>query len=166
MDSPQDNSQKEGDNMLKSKSVEPVCWSEKENLGNGMDEKRRHRRFNVEHLKVDCDMPSASRVKVMNISCGGALVMADRVITIGKNYALKIGYKEKSVFVKATAVWALLADSVKEANGDIIPLYIAGMHFVDVIKGEMLEIISLLEANVQGNMYDAFMGSLQGNSYN
>jgi hypothetical protein len=152
--------------MIKDKSVELLCWSEKENLETGMNERRRHRRFNVEHLKVDCDMPSASRVKVMNISIGGALVMADRVINIGKNYALKIGYKDKSVFVKATAVWALLADSVKEANGDITPLYIAGMQFIDVIKGEIPEIIKLLEANVEGTMYDAFMGSLQGNTYN
>jgi hypothetical protein len=152
--------------MMRDKSVEPVCGSEKENLGNGMNERRRHRRFNVEHLEVNCDMPSASRVKVMNISCGGALVMADRAINIGKNYALKIGYKDKSVFVKATAVWALLADSVKEANGDIIPLYIAGMKFVDVIKGEIPEIIRLLETNMQGNMYDAIIGNLQRNSYN
>ncbi|HZV47698.1 MAG TPA: hypothetical protein VFG06_10195, partial [Thermodesulfovibrionales bacterium] len=67
---------------------------------------------------------------------------------------------------KATAVWVLLADSVKEANGDITPLYIAGMKFVDVIKGEIPAIIRLLESNVQGTIYDAFMGSLQGNAYN
>jgi hypothetical protein len=166
MDSPQDNNQKGGDRMIKDKSDEPVCLSENESLGNCTNERRRHRRLNVEHMEVNCDMPSASRVKVMNIGSGGALVMADRVINIGKDYALKIGYKDKSVFVKATTVWALLADSVKEANGDIIPLYIAGMKFVDVIKGEIPEIIRLLEANVQGNMYDAFMGSLQGNSHN
>ena len=55
---------------------------------------------------------------------------------------------------------------MKEANGDITPLYIAGMQFIDVIKGEIPEIIKLLEANVEGTMYDAFMGSLQGNTCN
>jgi hypothetical protein len=166
MDSPQDNNQKGGDKMIKDKSVEPDCLADNENLGNCTDERRRHRRFNVENLEVNCDMPSASRVKVMNISSGGALVMADRATNIGKDYMLKIGYKNKSVFVKATAVWVLLADSVKEANGDITPLYIAGMIFVDVIKGDIPEIIRLLESNVQGTIYDAFMGSLQGNAYN
>jgi hypothetical protein len=152
--------------MIKDNSVESVYHADNENSGNGTNESRQHRRFNVENMGVDCDMPSASRVKVMNISSGGALVMADKLINIGKSYALKIGYKNKSVFVKATAVWALLADSVKEANGDITPLYIAGMQFIDVIKGEIPEIIKLLEANVEGTMYDAFMGSLQGNTYN
>jgi hypothetical protein len=51
--------------MMKDNIVEPVCWSENENLGKGMNERRRHRRFNIEHLEVNCDMPSASRVKVM-----------------------------------------------------------------------------------------------------
>jgi hypothetical protein len=55
---------------------------------------------------------------------------------------------------------------VKQDNGDVIPLYIAGMQFVDVIKGEIPEIIRLLEANMEGNMHDAFIGSLQRNSYN
>jgi len=152
--------------MIQDNSAESVCSADNENLENSMDEKRQSRRFNVENMSIDCDMQSATRVKVMNISRGGALVMADRVINIGKEYALKIGYKDKSVFVKATAVWALLADSVKEGNGDITPIYISGMQFVEVIKGEVSEIIRLLEANVEGKMYNAFMGNLQGNSYN
>jgi hypothetical protein len=160
------NNQKEGDKMIQDNSSESVCRADDEYSENGMNEKRQHRRFNVENMEVDCDIPSASRVKVMNISSGGALVMVDKFINIGKSYALKIGYKDKSVFVKALVVWALLADSVKEANGDITPLFIAGMQFIDVIKGEIPEIIRLLEANVEGTMYDAFMGSLQGNTYN
>ena len=147
--------------MLRDDKVESVGLKDNENLENG-NERRQHRRFNVEDMGVDCDIPSATRVKVINISSGGALVMADKLINIGKSYALKIGYKNKSVFVKATAVWALLADSVKEANGDITPLYIAGMQFVELIKGEIAEIIRLLEAHVEGNMHDAFMGRLQG----
>jgi hypothetical protein len=151
--------------MIRDDKVESVCRADNENSGNSSNERRQHRRFNVENIGVDCDMPSASLVKIMNISSGGALVMADKVINIGKSYALKIGYKDKLLFVKANAVWALLADCVKQENGDVIPLYIAGMQFVDVIKGEIPEIIRLLKANVEGSMYDAFMGSLQGNSY-
>ena len=152
--------------MIQDNGAESVCRTDDKNMETYKNDTRRHRRFNVENIGVDCDMPSVSRVKVMNISRGGALVMADRVINIGKEYALKIGYKDKSVFVKATAVWALLADSVKEGNGDITPIYISGMQFVEVIKGEVSEIIRLLEANVEGKMYNAFMGNLQGNSYN
>jgi hypothetical protein len=151
--------------MIKDDKSESVCSMDNETLVNGRKERRQHKRIVVENMGVDCDMPSASRVKVINISGGGALVMADRVINIGKTYALKIGFKNRTVFVKATAIWALLADSVKEPNGDTIPLYIAGMKFVDVIRGDIQEIIKLLDSHVDGNMYDAFIGNLQGNAY-
>jgi len=152
--------------MIHDYSVETVCRIDNENVEKGMTERRQHRRFYVENMGVDCDMPSASRVKLMNIGSGGALVMADKLINIGKSYALKIGYKDKLLFVKANAVWALLADCEKQDNGDVIPIYIAGMQFRDVIKGEILEIIRLLEAHTEGTVSDDFMGSLQGNSYN
>jgi hypothetical protein len=130
--------------MIKEKDVEPVCRAENENLENGEHERRQYRRYNVENMEVNCDMPSATRVKVMNISSGGALVMADKFINIGKSYALKIEYEDKQLFVKANAIWALLTDCVKEANGDVIPIFIAGMQFVNIIKGEITEIIGLL----------------------
>ena len=152
--------------MIKEQDIEKVCPAENEHLRNGTNERRQHQRFTVENMGVDCDMSSTSKVKIMNISSTGVLVMADKLINIGKSYALKIGYKDKQLFVKADAVWALLADSVKEVNGDVIPIYIAGMQFVNVIKGEISEIIGLLEATMRGNMHDAFMGNLQGNSIN
>lgn len=152
--------------MIRNDNTEPVCGADNNTLLNDAKERRQHRRIDVDNIAVDCDMPSVSRVKVKNISSSGALVMADKLINIGKNYVLKIGYKDKSVLVKATVVWAILVDSLKQDNGDVIPLYIAGMQFVDVMRGEMTEIINLLEAHGRGNMYDAFMGSLQGNTYN
>jgi hypothetical protein len=100
--------------MIRDDKVESVCRVDDENLGSVTKERRQQKRIGLENMGVDSDMPSASRVKVMNISSGGALVMADRVINTGKNYALKIGYKNKSVFVKATAVRALSPDCVRE----------------------------------------------------
>jgi hypothetical protein len=145
--------------MIRDDKVESVCLTDNENLENG-NERRQHRRFKVEDMGVDCDIPSATRVEVINISSGGALVMADKLINIGKSYALKIEYKGKLLLVRADAVWALLADCVKQDNGDVIPVFIAGMRFMDVIKGEIPEIIGLLEANMAGNMHDAFMGEV------
>jgi hypothetical protein len=37
---------------------------------------------------------------------------------------------------------------------------------IDVIRVEMPEMISLLEAQAHGRIHDAFLGSLQGNAYN
>jgi hypothetical protein len=83
--------------MIKDNSVESVYHADNENSGNGTNESRQHRRFNVENMGVDCDMPSASRVKVMNISSGGALVMADKLINIGSKETLIRNYHSSCV---------------------------------------------------------------------
>lgn len=152
--------------MIQDNRVESICDADSENLSIGTTERRQHRRVSVKHMPVDCDMPSANQVKVMNISSGGALVMADKLINIGKNYALKIGYKDKVLLVKANARWALLADCVKKANGDIVPLYRAGMQFVDVLRGEVSDTMGLLETDSEHYIPDTFQDSFQGNSYN
>jgi len=166
MNMQQDNNQQGGNQMIQDNNLESVCRAEDENLDNGKNERRQHKRFNVEGMPIDCDMASASLVKIMNISSSGVLVMADKLINIGKSYALKIGYKDKVLLVKAIAVRALLVDCVKEANGDIVPIYIAGMQFGDVLRGEVREIIRLLETDSENTIPDAFQGSLQGNSFN
>lgn len=150
--------------MIQDNNVESVYCADNENWKSDIDERRLSRRINVENFEIVCDMPSATRVKVMNISEGGTLVMADKLINIGKSYALKIEYKGKLLFVKAEAVWALLADCMKQDNGDVIPLFIAGMRFVHVIRGEIPELLKLLATDTEKSLHDAFMGSLQGST--
>ena len=86
--------------------------------------------------------------------------MADRELNVGKKYSLKIGYKDKVLIVKTIAKWASLVEPVEDADGKVIPVCMAGMQFTDIVKGDIREIISLLEADIQVNMYDASMESL------
>ena len=110
-----------------------------------MQERRKHKRLKVENMKVNSEMLLATDVKIINISLGGILVKADRIMNIGNKYALKIEYEDKVLFVKADVVWSLLVDNVEDANGNIIPIHIAGMQITDVLKGEIKKIIGLLE---------------------
>jgi Tfp pilus assembly protein PilZ len=113
-------------------------------------ERRQHRRLKVEHMKVNSEMPSATDVKIIDISKSGVFVKADRKLEIGKKYALKIAYENKVLFVKATVIWSFLTDNAEDANGIIIPIYIAGMQFTDVLKGEITDILNLIEADTEG----------------
>jgi len=121
-------------------------------LMNSVQERRQHRRFKVDDIKVNSEMPSATDVKIIDISISGVFVKADRKLDIGKKYALKIGYENKVLFVKAAVVWSMLADNIEEANGSIVPIYIAGMQFTDVLKGEIKDILSLIETETEGAM--------------
>jgi len=129
------------------------CEGTSENLGNTIQEKRQRKRVNTEDMEVNCEIPLATYVKIINISETGILVKADRKLDIGKKYALKIEYENKVLFVKAAVVWSLLEDNVEDANGNIIPIYIAGMQFTDVLKGDITEIISLIEIYINTSCY-------------
>lgn len=126
---------------------------ENKDLRNTVQERRQHRRLKVEDMKINSEMPSATDVKIIDISKSGVFVKADRKLDIGKKYALKIGYENEVLFVKAVVVWSLLADNVEDANGCIIPIYIAGMQFTDVLKGEINDILSLIEIDINTSCY-------------
>jgi Tfp pilus assembly protein PilZ len=116
-------------------------------------ERRQYKRIKVEHMEVNSEMPSATYVKIIDISKSGVFVKADRKLDIGKKYAIKIEYENRVLFVKASVVWSLLEDNEEDATGNIIPIYIAGMQFTDVLKGEITEIISLIEIDINTSSY-------------
>jgi hypothetical protein len=117
-------------------------------LRNTIQERRRHKRVKVEHMEVNCEMPSATYMKIIDISKSGVFVKVDRKLDIGKKYALKIEYENNVLFVKASVVWSLLDDAAVHTNGKITPAYFAGMQFSDVLKGEITKIISLIEIDL------------------
>jgi Tfp pilus assembly protein PilZ len=127
------------------------CEGENKDFGKTIQEKRRHKRLKVEHMEVNSEMPSATDVKIINISESGIFVKADKKLDIGKKHTLKIEYKNKVLFVKAVVVWSLLAEHIKDADGNILPMYIAGMQFTDVLRGEITEIVNLIETDIQGD---------------
>jgi len=129
------------------------CEVANKDPGNTIQERRRHKRMKVEHMEVNCEMPLATCVKIINISKTGIFVKADRKLDIGKKYALKIECENELLFVKAVVAWSLLENTVEDTNGNIIPIYIAGMQFTDVLKGDIAEIISLIEIYMNTSCY-------------
>jgi len=129
-----------------------------------MQKKRQHKRFTVEHMKVTGEIPLASDVKIMDLSKNGILVKADRRLNIGNKYSLKIGYRGKVLFVKATVMRSLLVESVKEANGNVKPIYLAGMQFTGALDEKTEEIINFIEADTQVSCLDQFLSGLDTES--
>jgi curved DNA-binding protein CbpA len=112
-------------------------------------EKRRHKRFELGNMNVGGEMPASGVVKVINMSMSGALLKADRRLDIGNKYALKLEYKKNVVFAKAVVIWSLLAEGVRDAVGKTRPVYLAGMQFTDVTRGNLEEIVECIESDVR-----------------
>lgn len=115
-------------------------------------EKRKHKRLNVSGISMQSEIPLASKVAIINISAGGALVKADRRLNIGNTYLLKIAYKGKLLLARAVVKWSFLVDSTEDGNGNIVPLYMAGMHFKEITSGEAEEIIHAVMADIEANV--------------
>jgi c-di-GMP-binding flagellar brake protein YcgR len=60
---------------------------------------------------------------------------------------LNIVENGKSISVKGTVIWAKLQGNRKAPNGDLIPLYTAGMKFTDVSSIKVKELITFIETH-------------------
>ncbi len=108
-------------------------------------EKRNHVRFGVEDMDVSGHLSFANEVKIINICMGGVMVRADRRLNIGSKYTLKIGYGDKMLITKAAVAWSLLAEGIEDSQGNIVPIYAAGMQLKDVPNEKIRDLIAFLK---------------------
>src|SRR4030042_6787062 len=92
----------------------------------------------------------AKDVEIIDISFGGILLKADKRLNPGSDYTLKIWDKEKPISIKSTVVWSLLSELRKNPNGDLIPMYTAGMQFTRVSNKTISNIAQLIEEYIKG----------------
>ena len=109
-------------------------------------EKRQHRRFSAGQLHVKTDSTSNYRGVVINISIGGMLVKSDKRLNVGQTYPMKIGYKDRELFVNASVMWALLVENTEDTYGNRIPLYMTGMQFRDAFK-KIEDLVTSIKSN-------------------
>src|SRR4030042_4949400 len=81
---------------------------------------------------------------------GGILLKADKRLNPGSDYTLKIWDKDKPISIKSTVVWSLLSELRKNPNGDLIPMYTAGMQFTRVSNKTISNIAQLIEEYIKG----------------
>jgi hypothetical protein len=90
-------------------------------------------------------MTFASEVSVLDISMGGLSLRADRRLNIGGTYMLRLESHQKAVSVVCQVAWARMSGTKKSGEGDTVPLYTAGMKFVDLSPEGASDLLSLVE---------------------
>ena len=115
-----------------------------------MTERRRYKRFRMEVVEITGKMMFANEVNILDISIGGVSVKADRRLNIGHEYAIKMENAGRVLAVKGLVVWSVLSGNKEGARGDSIPLYTAGMKFIDVSDKKMEEIAHFIEKYEHG----------------
>jgi len=105
---------------------------------------RRYKRFTIGSMKIKGRLIFSKIVDIVDISLGGISLKADRRLNIGGEYILKIEEKGLHISVKATVIWASLHESVKSANGDLVPIYAVGMKFNEPSNEKISELIKFI----------------------
>jgi c-di-GMP-binding flagellar brake protein YcgR len=114
-----------------------------------MREIRRYKRFQVEIIEISGKMMLASYVNIFDISIGGISFRVDRRVNIGSEYTLKIQGKGKELTVKGIIVRSAIVDNSRDSRGNIVPIYAAGMRFIDVSAEKLKEIAAFMESNLK-----------------
>ncbi len=118
-----------------------------------MQEKRRHKRYTLKVLEVTGRMILASEVEVIDISIGGISIKATNRLNIGEEYALTLEDMEKSISLKGSVVWSALSETRKGSQGEVIPIYKAGLEFRDIPVEKITEILNFVEAHKKEEIY-------------
>jgi hypothetical protein len=109
------------------------------------EERRQHKRINIELRGMSGKMPFTSYLNIIDISTGGISFEADRRLNMGRSYTLSIIHDKQTFTVKGTIIWSIIRKSKKDDRGNVIPVYKAGMKFSDESKDQIREFIPLIE---------------------
>jgi c-di-GMP-binding flagellar brake protein YcgR len=110
-----------------------------------MQNRRRYKRYKTDVMEMSGKVVLAKSLKILDISIDGICLKTEKRLNIGGDYTLKMEGKKKTLTVKGTVAWALLSENSVGSNGDIIPVYKAGMKFIDVSKEKINEIVNFIE---------------------
>ena len=110
-----------------------------------MEDKRHHKRYALDVTDVRSDMIYATDVTILDISLGGVSLKADKRLNPGVEYIIKIRARDKMINLRGEIAWAVLSDHRETPNGDVIPIYKAGLKFTHLSDEKSSEIVKFIE---------------------
>ena len=114
-------------------------------MPNRDNEKRQYKRYIVDGIQGNILHPLD--IKVLNISINGAGIESTQRIDVNKEYTFKITYKDAILNLRGRVVWALLSYREKKDSKEIIPLYMAGVVFIDTLTEKAKTLLSFIDLN-------------------
>ena len=108
-------------------------------------ENRRHPRYIVEDIHGN--VLYTSDIEVLNISVDGAAIETARRLEVNREYSFRINYKDISLSLKGSVVWALLTSRSKKGTQGSVPVYRAGIKFTDVLSEKAEALLKFIEEN-------------------
>ena len=112
-----------------------------------MQDKRQHKRYNLDLIEINGKMSLTDKVEVLDISLGGVALKADRRLNIGKEYSIKLQEKGKTLDVKGIVVRSELSGIEERSHGERASIYTAGLVFKNGYMDKMADFLRPIEQN-------------------
>ena len=123
------------------------------------DEKRRHDRYSADDVQGEFSYSVDARV--LNISMGGLAVRTQTQLAIGRGYRFRLGREGDAVQLSGSVRWCRLAGTERREDGDIVPVYEAGISFDDVLSGKAEQLLLFMEQNIIVDLKRRISGRFQ-----
>lgn len=125
-------------------------------MAKGNAENRKFRRFDVD--SVHGRMAYLSDINILNISMDGAAIATTQRLSLDREYALKLNYETSTLTLRGKIVWSVLSHSKTLKNGEVVPVYKAGVKFTNVLTAEATNLITYIEKSRTSDMEKRILG--------
>lgn len=117
---------------------------------------RRYPRYEVAGLAGHLVVPI--RIRVINVSLGGMAFETNNYLQFGRAYTLRLEGEERSLSLTGTIAWCSLRETTRNEQGEILPVYRAGLKF-EALSGERSrELWDLIREHALVDLEDSVLG--------
>lgn len=120
------------------------------------DERRTNTRYQVEGIKGSFLFTTGARV--LNLSLDGMSLETNNPLKIGREYSLRLDEGAHQMPLRGTVVWCTLVKTARDENGDVQPVFRAGIHFADIMSGKANELRSFIHKNAVISLENRLFG--------
>jgi len=113
-----------------------------------MKERRKHTRFLIEGMEVQCRMFFTTEVNILNMSLGGVALSLNKRLNMGEKYTLNIESESKTISLEGVVVWEKMTSLTTEVKGKKLPIYEVGIRFNEVLTGKGADLLNFISGNI------------------
>lgn len=120
---------------------------------------RRHRRYDVEG--VVGSLLFSVEVTILDISAGGMQVETASRLMVGRRYSFRLQREGRTLQVKGKVAWSVLTGTARLAEGEVAPVYKAGIAFERTLTEEGRELVDFIQESITVRPELRLFGRLQ-----
>jgi c-di-GMP-binding flagellar brake protein YcgR len=120
------------------------------------DDRRGYKRFQVEG--VGGKLLFTTDARVLDMSLDGMAIETLNPLKVGRKYTLRLEEHGYDIPVCGTVVWCSLVKTIRNASGDVQPIYRAGVHFEDLLTTRARDLRQFISENAVISLENRLFG--------